>query len=112
MIRHITQDAINRAYEELANAVVITAAKDYRESRNRMHTYELRADKQRDIVRKTRGKAARKKEESKLLRYMNKIDSIRYDMNTAKEFFKSERFSMFSKIDGCSIVERIDREVS
>lgn len=66
-------------YEELANAIVLQAVKDYRDSRKKLKRHP-------------------------------KNEAAKNMLADCEEFFCSDRFGMFTKIDGKTLLRRLKEE--
>lgn len=83
-------------YQELANAIVETAVKDYRRLARGYHrTIKLR-------------KRARKKETRESLLFKQR--TIRRKLTEIERFFTSNWFSELTEIDGNMVLERLRKE--
>ena len=109
-------------YQNLANAIIIRAAKDYRASRtylrNHPKTDELVAiaEKQKQRRKKpTENRAARalpEVQEKKTLEE-HRLSRIRHAEKMQKEtesFFRSAWFRQLSGLDGCALLKRLEEE--
>lgn len=109
-------------YENLANAIIVQAADDYRIAagflRKHPRTKELE-----DAVAGIRAEKARKREERKRLKLprarerksreeilMDKIVSNETLLFDVKKFFRSDWFSKLTSVDGETLLEKLEKE--
>lgn len=85
MIAKINEAAIQRAYENLGNAVVEQAAKDYR---------QFRKIPRRKKKKPTKGTS---------------VDT-RWNLEEVTKFFKSSRINLFTGLDGMGILRMLEDE--
>lgn len=109
-------------YQNLANAIIIRAAKDYRASRtylrNHPKTDELVAavKKQKELRKKRREKREAlglpEVQEKRTLEE-HRLSRIRHAEKMQKEtesFFRSAWFRQLSGLDGCALLKRLEEE--
>ena len=110
-------------YENLANAIIIQAVKDYREAKTFLKKHPRTDELEADVVarlaeRKKRREELKRKnlppEQEKKSREERLLDAIRSNERMAKEterFFCSEWFSRLANINGHWLLERLRREM-
>lgn len=98
----INDDAINTAYENLANAVVVRAAEDIREAISGLPKAEAEYTK---MVKKNDPKLG-----AKIKRKERTISKLEEQLAGAKRFLLSDYLTVFTQVDGTAILKGLEAE--
>ena len=103
---------IDKAYENLGNAVVLRAVIDYREAARKYPRAKREYEKAKRIVRQMHieKNKPKTKEEWDLIKYRNRYISVCDDINSVKNFLLSDSLSLFTLVDGSYILKRLEKE--
>ena len=105
---------MQKYYENLANAIIVQAAEDFREARRYLHLHPHTPELDAIVAeQKEQQKKQKKKGGHKKTKEMCLLDRILENEDTLEEverFFHSEYFMLLSKADGPGLLARLKKE--